>query len=161
MARKVASWLKKVLPDNYAQKQAEFHQMEAFLKQFFKTDIYNQFQLMSCASKRVVLAAKSPQAAGYLKLQQQALEFDMKTQLNVDYRILIKTNPKSLHSGMPKKVIQPKAIRSKQAALSLEQVSLSVNDEALQASLQRLAKSLAKKNIKLVDLNFEYYCIDC
>jgi len=144
MARKVASWLKKVLPDNYVQKQAEFHQMEAFLKKYFNKDIYPQIQLMSCASKRVVLAAKSPQVAGYLKLQQLSLEIDMKEQLNVDYRILIKTNPKSKHLGMPKRVFQPKVKRSKQAAQALEQVSNSVNDDALQASLQRLAKSLNK-----------------
>ena len=146
MARKVASWLKKVLPDNYAEKQAEFYQMEMFLKKFFKAELSQQFQLMSCSSRRVVLAAKSPQAAGYLKIQQQALEQEMKTQLNIDYRILIKTNPKSLHSGQPKKVVQPKAKRSIGASNAVKQASKSVNDGALQESLDRLANSLKKKS---------------
>ncbi len=145
MARKVASWLKKVLPDNFVQKQAEFHQMEAFLKQFFKADIYQHIHLMSCASQRVVLAAKSPQVAGYLKLQQHNLEMDMQEQLNINYRLLIKTNPKSLHSGMPKEVVQPKAKRSKHAADAVKQISLTIEGDALQASLARLAKSLDKK----------------
>ncbi len=145
MARKVASWLKNILPDNYAQKQAEFHQMDMFLKYFFKKEIYAQMQLMSCTAQRVVLAAKSPQMAGYLKLQLPSLEAKMWQQLNNRYRVLIKTNPESLHQGMPEKVTQPKAKRSTQAAKAVQQVSLSVNDEELQASLERLAKSLAKK----------------
>jgi len=145
MARKAASWLKKVLPDNYAQKQAEFYQMEMFLKQFFKAEIYRQFQLMSCSSARVVLAAKSPQVAGFLKLQQQALEQDMKTQLNINYRVLIKTNPKSLHSGVPKKVMMPKVKRSLEASNAVKHAAQSVNDADLQHSLERLAQSLKKK----------------
>lgn len=145
MARKVASWLKKILPDNYAQKQAEFYQMEVFLKQYFKAEIYQKIQLMTCASKRVVLAAKSPQIAGYLKLQQPALEQAMQIQLNVDYRILIKTNPKSLHSGKPKKVVLPKVKRSIHASEAVKQASEAVSDADLQASLQRLALSLKKK----------------
>lgn len=144
MARKVASWLKKVLPDNYAEKQAEFYQMELFLKQYFKAELSQQFQLMSCSSKRVVLAAKSPQVATYLKLQRQTLEQEMHAQLNINYRILIKTNPKSLHSGMPKKVILPKAKRSLGALNAVKYISKVVDDEALQKSLERLASSLKK-----------------
>ncbi len=146
MARKLSSLLKKILPDNYVEKQAEFHQMDAFLKQYFKNDVYQQIQLMSCASQRVVLAAKSPQVAGYLKLQQDALQQEMQSLLDVNYRILIKTNPKGLHNATPKKVKQPKAKRSIYAAQALEQAAASVDDEALQKSLAKLALSLKRKH---------------
>lgn len=146
MARKLSNLLKKILPDNYAQKQAEFHQMDAFLKQYFKPEIYQKIQLMSCASQRVVLAAKSPQVAGYLKLQQDALQQEMLSLLDVNYRILVKTNPKGLHNATPKKVKQPKAKRSIFAAQALEQAAASVDDDALKQSLAKLAVSLKRKN---------------
>ncbi len=146
MARKVASWLKKILPDDFAKKQAEFHQMEMFLKHFFDPNILAQLQLMSCSSKRVVIAAKSPQAAGYLKLNQAKLEAQLHIQLNVAYRVLIKTSPKSTNLAAPKKVFLAKAKRSRLASEALQQAALTIDDDALQQSLQKLAKSLNKKN---------------
>lgn len=146
MARKLASWLKKVLPDNYAEKQAEFYQMDAFLKHFFKADIYKQIQLMSCSSKRVVLAAKSPQIAGYLKIQQQELEAEMQSQLDTNYRVLIKTNPKSMHVAQAcQKAKLPEVKRSQSASEAVQQVSKTVNDEGLQLALERLSKSIQSK----------------
>jgi len=146
MARNVASWLKKILPDNFAQRQAEFHQMEMFLKSFYEPKILVQLQLMSCSGKRVVIAAKSPQAAGYLKLNQANLEAQLHIQLNVAYRVLIKTNPKNSDLAVPKKVILPKVKRSSLASKAVQQVALVIEDDALQKSLQKLAKSLNKKN---------------
>lgn len=94
----------------------------------------------------MVLAAKSPQVAGYLKLQQDALQQEMQSLLDKNYRILIKTNPKSLHNATPKKVKQAKAKRSLYAAQALEQAAASVDDDGLKKSLAKLAISLKRNN---------------
>lgn len=144
MSKNISGWLKKILPDNFADKQAEFLQMEAFLQHYFKADIYAQMQLMSCSSNRVVIAAKSPQVAGYIKLQQADLEQQMDLQLSQPYRLLIKTNPRSLQKK-PINQSVAKVKRSKAAEQALMHMSESIEDEALKHSLAQLAHSMKQR----------------
>lgn len=140
MAKKIKSWLKDVLPEDFEQKQTEFLQMQAFLQQFFKKEVQDQIQLMSCVSQKIVLAAKSPQVATYIKMQQNRLLSAMEQQLGTEYRLLIKTNPNSLKAK--NKTAVPPARRSMQASITLQQTSQTIKDKDLRASLQRLAKSI-------------------
>lgn len=140
MAKKIKSWIKDVLPKDFEQKQAEFLQMQAFLQQFFKKELQDQIQLMSCVSNKIVLAAKNPQVATYVKMQQNHLLEEIKQQLGAEYRLLIKTNPNSLKAK--NKTAVPPARRSMQAAIALQQTSQTIKDKDLRASLQRLAKSI-------------------
>ncbi|MBL7004521.1 MAG: hypothetical protein ISR69_10895 [Gammaproteobacteria bacterium] len=141
MARTLANCLKNVLPKDFAAKQAEFHQMETFLNHFFNKEVAKHIQLMSCMSQRVVLAAKTPQVAGYLKLQKEQLENQMLLQLDAHYRVLIKTNPKAIEKReLPKKL--PKATGSKVAAKAVNDAAEMTEDDALKKSLERLANTL-------------------
>lgn len=142
MAKKVSSWLKGILPDDFVTKQAEFDQMNAFLHHYFGHDVFKHLDLMSCVAKKVVIAADSPQVAGFLKMKQQQLIKDMKDQLSVDYRLLIKTIPKGTRTI--NQLQMPKVKNSVLGSQVIKNLSKGIEDEQLRASLEKLAKAINK-----------------
>ena len=138
----IKSFCRSVLPQDFDQVSRVTGRCQKTLQSSLPDGVGNMVQVLTVHSNVVSVAANSPVVANYLRLHIDSLQKTLSSVVGPAVKIEIKTRPASLSQvALPDKPRQPKSV-SPSTASRLSSSAESIEDDALRAAMQSLAKTL-------------------
>lgn len=141
----MSSLFRKLLPDNFRQKNVTIQQYQQFFHSQSSDAVFQMVQVMNVSDDRITLAVPSSALANYLRLHSVEIRQQIAEQFNQSLELKIIAQPESMSPEEKSSKLKPVKHFSQTVCDQVKKSASSVDDDALKAALVSLSKSIREK----------------